>query len=222
VIIKIARDGYKFIAWFGGLTLITLGLGIFYSNWFFYSASTVFSIFTMLCAIFFRDPARSVKKIYQDGNHVLSPADGTIDLIEKDVIFDGAKYDKISIFLSIFDVHINRAPVTGTITYIRHKSGEFFNAMKLKSEKHNERKYIYFRTEGGLNIIMVQIAGYIARRIVGFKNCEVGRELQAGERVGLIRFGSRVTVYVPAGSFHLNAVLGESVVGGVTLLATAI
>jgi phosphatidylserine decarboxylase len=220
--IKIAKDGYKFIAWLGASAVATLGLGLFYDSWFLYGISFILLSLSIMCAIFFRDPARTVKKAYQDGNHIISPADGTIDVIEKGVVFDGAKYDKISIFLSVFDVHINRAPVTGVITYIKHKRGEFLNAMRPKSEKCNERKYIHFRTETGFNVVMVQVAGYIARRIVGFRNCEVGRELQAGERLGLIRFGSRVTVYIPADSFYIKAQIGEKVVGGVSLLATAI
>ena len=167
---------------------------------------------------FFRDPARSVP--LREGL-VVSPADGVVSLIGPAVPPEGLGFGpepltRVSVFMSVFNCHVNRAPVEGTVTAVVYRPGKFFNAALDKASSDNERNALRIDAAGGQSIAVVQIAGLVARRIVCF--VQSGRRLQTGERFGLIRFGSRLDVYLPAGVAPL-VTLGQTMVGGETILA---
>ena len=175
---------------------------------------------------FFRDPQRAVP---QSSNLIIAPADGLITLIQKVPpppelrtadgggagLGDGL-LTRVSIFMSVFDVHINRAPVAGTIRRVVYIPGKFLNADLDKASEENERQHILIDQAGGLAVGFTQIAGLIARRIVPF--VKPGDIVAAGQRVGLIRFGSRVDVYLPQGT-EPRVLLGQKCVAGETVLA---
>lgn len=174
----------------------------------------VFWILFLFSMHFFRDPDR-VKP--QGKDVACSPADGTVVSIEnRDNPFGGPQLQCISIFMSVFNVHVNRAPVDCQVSEIRYFSGLFFNASLDKASKDNERCAWLLRDKSGNEWVMVQIAGLIARRIVC--RAEPGDELGMGERLGMIRFGSRVDLYLPAG--YVPAISkGAKVFGGETVIA---
>jgi phosphatidylserine decarboxylase len=176
---------------------------------------------------FFRDPERVVP---QDDGVILAPADGLVSLITEVeppaemTIDDGSghsglepgKVTRISIFMSVFDVHINRAPVAGTIRRVIYIPGSFMDAGLDKASEENERQHILIERTDGLKIGFTQIAGLVARRIVPF--VKPGDTIGVGQRVGLIRFGSRVDVYLPAGT-DSKVLLGQRIIAGETILA---
>ncbi|OYX62338.1 MAG: phosphatidylserine decarboxylase [Sphingomonadales bacterium 32-64-17] len=176
---------------------------------------------------FFRDPERVVP---QDDSYIVAPADGLVTLIQEveppiELQMDdgsgsrglgGAKVTRVSIFMSVFDVHINRAPVGGTVRRVIYIPGKFMNADLDKASEENERQHILIERADGLQIGFTQIAGLVARRIVPF--VKPGDMLAVGQRVGLIRFGSRVDVYLPAGT-DPKVLMGQKVVAGETVLA---
>jgi phosphatidylserine decarboxylase len=172
----------------------------------------VFSIFNLF---FFRDPER---KIPSDPNVIISPADGKIiqiaEIIENE--FFQTQVRRVSIFLSIIDVHVNRVPVTGKVEYFRYHKGSFVPAFKDKASEENEQTEIGIIDSGGRKIMFTQIAGIIARRIV----CTLreGRQVKAGERMGMIRYGSRVDVYFNRNEVDLKIHIGDKVKGGETIL----
>jgi phosphatidylserine decarboxylase len=203
----IARGGYPFIV----LSLVTtVFIAFFGIGW----LTILFAFITFFIIWFFRNPDR----YFQDEEKVLiSPADGKIIKIE-DVEVDGTisgKFKKISIFMNVFNVHVNRAPYSGEIEAINYHEGKFFSANLDKASLDNERNEIMIRTEDGRSLWMVQIAGLIARRIVCWVN--VGTIVKKGERVGLIRFGSRVDVYLPDDS-RILVKLKDKVKAGETVL----
>jgi phosphatidylserine decarboxylase len=162
---------------------------------------------------FFRDPERSIPAVQ---GAVVSPADGKVTDISS---FDenGEARTRISIFLSIFDVHVNRSPVSGVIEDVRYHKGQFRNAMTAASAETNEQNVVSIRSDAG-RVVMKQIAGLLARRIAFTK--KVGDTLERGERVGLIKFGSRTDVIFPAGA-DMKVRVGDHVKGGSTVLAIA-
>ncbi|WP_394726911.1 phosphatidylserine decarboxylase [Altererythrobacter sp. GH1-8] len=176
---------------------------------------------------FFRDPERVVP---QDENAIVAPADGLVSLItqveppEELKIDDGSGtkglpdglVTRVSIFMSVFDVHINRAPISGAVRRVVYIPGKFMNADLDKASEENERQHILIERSDGIAIGFTQIAGLVARRIVPF--VKPGDLLAVGQRVGLIRFGSRVDVYLPAGT-QPRVLLGQKVVAGETILA---
>lgn len=172
---------------------------------------------------FFRDPARTTP---QDDRFVVAPADGLVTLIQ-DVLpppelagpagLGNAPMTRVSIFMSVFDVHINRAPIRGTITRIAYIAGKFLNADLDKASEDNERQHFLVERADGVKIGFTQIAGLVARRIVSFK--KEGDVVNVGDRVGLIRFGSRVDVYLPAGTAP-QIIKGQRCVAGETIIAT--
>ncbi len=203
------RAGWPFIALFAVVTFVllifskTLGLlGLLMMGW---------------CIYFFRNPRR----ITPHGENLLvSPADGIITKIESAFPPPELKWKKkaltrISIFLNVFDVHVNRIPVEGIITKIHYHPGKFFNASLDKASDHNERNSLLIKTPSGQEILVIQIAGLIARRII----CEahVGQEVKAGETYGIIRFGSRVDLYLPEG-VNPQVIVGQRMIGGETIL----
>jgi len=177
---------------------------------------------TLWVATFFRDPVRTTPR---GDKLVVAPADGLITMIAKvapppelrgpDGLADG-DYTRVSIFMSVFDVHINRAPISGRIKRIAYVPGKFVNADLDKASEDNERQHIMIESADGLRIGFTQIAGLVARRILAF--VREGDAVDAGQRVGLIRFGSRVDVYLPAGTSP-RVLLGQRSIAGETVIA---
>jgi phosphatidylserine decarboxylase len=190
------RAGWPFVSGLGALTLVL----VVFAPWL-AVVGVVLLVFTLN---FFRDPDRQPP---DDPGALVSPADGKI------IRADGAR---VSIFMNVFDVHVCRSPVAGRVTSVVHESGSFLAAMKDEASEHNERTAIVVRTPEGHPVRFVLVAGLIARRIV----CRIseGRILRAGERVGIIRFGSRVDLDVPEGATVAVAV-GDRVVAGQTVVA---
>jgi phosphatidylserine decarboxylase len=172
-------------------------------------------LFFLFSAYFFRDPERTPPS---GSSQILSPADGTvISITEVDEnIYMHGKAIQISIFMSPLNVHVNRNPVTGTVRYVRHVAGEYFAAFEEKASLKNEQTHIGVECADGTKIFFKQIAGFIARRIV----CPLteGEQVTAGNRFGMIKFGSRVDVFVPA-TATIRATLQQKTVAGETILA---
>jgi phosphatidylserine decarboxylase len=210
VIKPIHREGWRFIPIFGAVALILF--------WVWQPLGWVGLGLTIWCYYFFRDPKRVTPT--RDGL-IISPADGVISLIEPAVppaeleMGDKAML-RVSVFMNVFNCHVNRLPVPGEITKIAYRPGKFLNASLDKASVDNERNALVVRMADGRELAVVQIAGLVARRIV----CEVpeGARLQAGERFGMIRFGSRLDVYLPDGVEPLVC-LGQTMVAGETVLA---
>ncbi|TNF23068.1 MAG: phosphatidylserine decarboxylase [Rhodobacteraceae bacterium] len=204
------REGVKFVAIFAA---ITLGLFLLneYLGW-------IGVGLTVWCYYFFRDPVRVPPT--RDGV-LVSPADGMVSLIEpavppEELGMGETALTRVSVFMSVFNCHVNRTPVTGEVTQIAYRPGKFLNASLDKASADNERNSLRIRMDDGREIAVVQIAGLVARRIVCF--IEPGAELQTGERFGLIRFGSRLDVYLPEGVEPLVRI-GQTMVAGETVLA---
>jgi phosphatidylserine decarboxylase len=203
----IAHEGYPFII----LSLVTTVFVAFFGiGW----LTILFAFITFFIIWFFRNPER----YFQEEEKVLiSPADGKVIKIE-DVEVNGTisgRFKKISIFMNVFNVHVNRAPYSGKIETINYHEGKFFSANLDKASLYNERNEVMIRAEDGRRVWMVQIAGLIARRIVCWVN--VGANIRRGERFGLIRFGSRVDVYLPEDS-QISVKLKDKVKSGQTVL----
>ena len=177
---------------------------------------------TIWVAAFFRDPVRTTPR---GANLVVAPADGLITLIQKvpppaeltgpDGLGDGP-FTRVSIFMSVFDVHINRSPITGRIRRVAYVPGKFLNADLDKASEDNERQHFIVEGADGVKVGFTQIAGLVARRILSF--VREGDSVEAGQRVGLIRFGSRVDVYLPDGTGP-RVLVGQRTIGGETVLA---
>jgi phosphatidylserine decarboxylase len=168
---------------------------------------------------FFRNPKRKTPAI---PNSIISSADGRVCLIDKasppvEIEMGSDEMLRICVFMNVFNVHINRSPIAGTINKIVYKEGHFFNASLDKASEKNERSSIVVENQKGTEIVVVQIAGLIARRILGFVS--TNQSIDQGERYGLIRFGSRVDIYLPLNS-NINCSVGDRVIAGETLLAT--
>ncbi|MFT6559689.1 phosphatidylserine decarboxylase [Sneathiella sp.] len=211
VMVPINREGYRFVAIFAAITLL-----LFLFTWSFLGWIGV--ILTLWCVYFFRDPDRHVPT--REGL-IVSPADGVVQLIERAVPPEelGMGSDpllRISVFLNVFNVHVNRIPLGGTIVKQVYRPGKFLNAALDKASEENERHAVHLKTEDGKDIVFVQIAGLVARRIL----CHLvdGQEVKTGERFGLIRFGSRTDIYLPEGVEPLVGV-GQNMVGGETVIA---
>jgi len=206
----IHRDGHKFVLAAAGLTLL------FFLLW--PPLGWLLALVTLYVAYFFRDPERVTPT--RDGL-IVSAADGAVSAIERvvppvELGLGAEERVRISTFLSVLDVHINRAPVAGRIVRSVYVPGAFLNAASDKASEENERRSIVIQTPTGIEIAIVQIAGLIARRIVTFAH--EGDTVGVGQRIGLIRFGSRVDVYLPPGRAPIVAV-GQRMIGGETVLA---
>lgn len=207
---NINNEGWRFISIFAAITallaIIWLPLGV------------IGLVLTIWCYYFFRDPDRVTPQIK---DVVVSPADGVVQMITRvtgpeELGLNNKTFNRVSIFMSVFNVHVNRAPATGKILRLAYIKGKFFNATLDKASKDNERQLLAMRTECGKEIAFVQIAGLIARRIVCF--AKEGQTYQAGERFGLIRFGSRLDVYLPT-DIEPQVCVGQTMVAGETVLA---
>lgn len=203
-------EGYKFVGIFAGITLVLfliweplgwVGVGL-----------------TVWCYYFFRDPKRVVP---QGAGLIVSPADGVISLIERAVPpaelgMGPEALLRVSVFMNVFNCHVNRAPVQGTVGALAYRPGKFFNASLDKASADNERNSLRLDLADGRQIAVVQIAGLVARRIMWW--VDEGQGLRTGERFGLIRFGSRVDVYLPEG-VSPQVALGQNMVAGETVMA---
>lgn len=203
-------EGRKFVAIFAAITLVLfliwdvlgwVGVGL-----------------TIWCYYFFRDPERVSP---QGDSLVLSPADGIVSLIEpavppSELGLPDTPLTRVSVFMSVFNCHINRAPVSGEITAVSYRPGKFFNASLDKASSDNERNSLVIRRDDGQDIVVVQIAGLVARRIVCF--VKPSDRVGSGERFGLIRFGSRLDVYLPQG-VDPRVSVGQTMIAGETILA---
>ena len=175
-------------------------------------------VLTVWCYYFFRDPERVTPNI---DNVVVSPADGIVQMITKvkapeELGLGDKKFTRVSVFMSVFNVHVNRAPAEGKILKSVYVPGKFFNATLDKASKDNERQLLSMQTKNGKEIAFVQIAGLVARRILC--HAKEGQEYKAGERFGLIRFGSRLDVYLPEG-VEPQVCLGQIMTAGETVIA---
>jgi phosphatidylserine decarboxylase len=203
-------EGWKFVPAFAAVTLVLfwiwdplgwLGVGL-----------------TVWCYYFFRDPKRSVP---QNAGLLVSPADGVVSLIERAVPPEGLGLGpepllRVSVFMSVFNCHVNRAPIAGRVAAVVYRPGKFFNASLDKASEENERNALAIELPDGRRIAVVQIAGLVARRILCWT--KPGQTLATGERFGLIRFGSRLDVYLPEGVAPQVA-LGQTMVAGETVIA---
>lgn len=207
----IHRDGWRFIAIFAAVTLLLFWFHLSLLAW-------IGVVATAWCAYFFRDPERVTP--LREGL-VISPADGRISAIEQvipppELDLEREPCLRISVFMNVFDVHVNRSPVNGRIARIAYIPGLFLNADLDKASLDNERQALTLELSDGRRLGTVQIAGLVARRIIKFVS--EGERVLAGQRIGLIRFGSRVDVYLPRGVNSLAAV-GQRAVAGETVLA---
>ncbi|NBR95319.1 MAG: phosphatidylserine decarboxylase [Proteobacteria bacterium] len=211
VAFPIHKEGYKFIIIFA---LVTALLAIFSSN-----LGLIGLVLTAWCIFFFRDPDR-ISPI-QD-NVIISPADGVITRVEynadapEELGYNNTKFNKISIFLNVFNVHVNRVPFSGSVIKIIYKPGKFYSANAEEASFDNERNSVVIKTASGHEIIFVQVAGLVARRIIS--DLKEGQEVIAGQRYGIIRFGSRVDMYLPE-DIEIQSLLGQTMIGGETVLA---
>ena len=206
---KIHAEGYKFLVISGIITIV------------FYIFSNFLALIGLLLTVwvyyFFRDPDRI---IINDDNYLVSPADGEIIKVEevdgpKELGLENKRFKKISVFMNVFDCHVNRTPCSGKIEEILYKPGKFLNASLDKASEDNERNYYKIKDSQHNDIVVVQIAGLVARRIV----CESDKaqELKQGDRIGMIRFGSRADLYYE--NYEPLVKVGQTAIAGETLLA---
>lgn len=207
--VPVAQEGVPFIGIAGFLTLIFAIFGIV-------SLTILFLLVTFFTLYFFRDPERFVPS---DPKAIVSPADGKIIVVEKvyDTKFTNQEAVKISVFMNVFNVHVNRNPISGTVDKVQYSPGKFYSADKKKAADYNEHCAVILNSDKGKKVAYVQIAGLIARRIVCW--LEPSDIVKRGSRFGLIRFGSRVDIYLPADT-PINVAVGQKVTAGETVLAT--
>ena len=204
-------EGWKFAFIFFVISLLTY---LVYAP-----ISIIGFLLTLFTLWFFRDPSRNTPV---DSNLIISSADGKVCLIDEaypptEVSMKQEKMKRVCVFMNVFNVHVNRSPVAGVIKDIVYKEGQFLNASLDKASEKNERSSLIINSEHGADIVVVQIAGLIARRILGFVS--KNQNLNQGERFGLIRFGSRVDIYMPLDS-TVKCSVGDKVVAGESVLAS--
>ena len=209
IVQKLHREGYRFVTIAAAITFILLLINNY--------LGLIALVITIWVYYFFRDPERFP---INDENYIVSPADGKItQIIEtngpKELGLEGSKYTRISIFMDVLCCHVNRVPYTGTVAEIFYKPGKYINATLDKASEDNERNYLKLKNANGEMLIVVQIAGMIARRIV----CDVkeGDSIKQGDRFGMIRFGSKVDLYFE--NYSLLVREGQNTVAGETLMA---
>lgn len=206
---KIHAEGYKFLVIAGIITIVFY----IFSNF----LGLIGLVLTIWVYYFFRDPERV---IINDDNYLVSPADGEVIKVEevdgpKELGLENKKFKKISVFMNVFDCHVNRTPCAGKIEEILYKPGKFVNASLDKASEDNERNYFKIKDPHNNDIIVVQIAGLVARRIVCESNKD--QELKQGDRIGMIRFGSRADIYYE--NYEPLVKVGQKAISGETLLA---
>jgi phosphatidylserine decarboxylase len=211
--LNFAREGLLFIAIAAVVAAGAFGFAITRRSWGLWLAAFVLLLLALWVAYFFRDPERTGER---GPSLVVSPADGKLIMITEvdEPTFVKGRAVRLSIFMNVFNVHVNRYPVEGVIRYIHYNKGKFFNAAAEKSSLENEQMSVGIERDR-YRVLVRQIAGLIARRIVTYS--KLGETVRQGDRMGIIRFGSRVDVFLPAGS-TLRAKVGDLTVAGVTLL----
>ena len=206
---KIHAEGYKFLVIAGIITIVFY----IFSNF----LGLIGLVLTIWVYYFFRDPERV---IMDDDNYLVSPADGEVIKVEevdgpKELGLENKKFKKISVFMNVFDCHVNRTPCAGKIEEILYKPGKFVNASLDKASEDNERNYFKIKDPHNNDIVVVQIAGLVARRIVCESNKD--QELKQGDRIGMIRFGSRADIYYE--NYEPLVKVGQKAISGETLIA---
>ena len=206
---KIHAEGYKFLVIAGIITIVFY----IFSNF----LGLIGLVLTIWVYYFFRDPERV---IIDDNNYLVSPADGEVIKVEevdgpKELGLENKKFKKISVFMNVFDCHVNRTPCAGKIEEILYKPGKFVNASLDKASEDNERNYFKIKDPHNNDIVVVQIAGLVARRIVCESNKD--QELKQGDRIGMIRFGSRADIYYE--NYEPLVKVGQKAISGETLIA---
>ncbi len=206
---KVHPEGYKFLIISSIITLVVLSISSFFGF--------IFILITIWVYYFFRDPERV---IIEDQNYLTSPADGRISSISEvkgpvELGLDSQQFTRVSIFMNVFDCHVNRSPSNGEIEEIFYKPGKFLNASLDKASEENERNYFKIKDDTNENIVVVQIAGLIARRIV--TQVQKTQKIKQGERLGMIRFGSRVDIYFSRRNTMVK--VGQNVIAGESLIA---
>ena len=209
-----AREGLLFIAIAAVVAASAFGFAISRRSWGLWLAAFVLLLLALWVAYFFRDPERTGQR---GPSLVVAPADGKLIMITEveEPAFIQGRAIRLSIFMNVFNVHVNRYPVDGTVKYVHYNKGKFLNAAAEKSSLENEQMSVGVET-GKYRVLVRQIAGLIARRIVTYS--KINDNVKQGERMGIIRFGSRVDVFIPVGSKVL-AKLGETTTAGVMVLA---
>jgi phosphatidylserine decarboxylase len=223
--LNFAREGLLFIAIAAAIAAGAFGLAVSRRSWGLWLAAFVLLLLALWVAYFFRDPERTGDR---GASLIVSPADGKLIMITEvdEPSFVKGRATRLSIFMNVFNVHVNRYPVDGVVSYVHYNKGKFFNAAAEKSSLENEQMSVGLETTapdstrttrvGDVHKVLVrQIAGLIARRIVTYS--KVGEHVKQGERMGIIRFGSRVDVFLPVGSV-IRAKLGDVTTAGVTVL----
>jgi len=212
--LSFAREGYVFIAIAAAVAASVFALALNRRSWALWLLAVVLIVIALWVAWFFRDPERTGER---GPAVVVSPADGKLILITEvdEPNFVKGRALRLSIFMNVFNVHVNRYPVDGVVRYVHYNKGKFINAAAEKSSLENEQSSVGIES-GPHRILMRQIAGLIARRIVTYS--KPGDVAEQGERMGIIRFGSRVDVFIPTDS-KVRATLGEAMTAGVTVLA---
>jgi phosphatidylserine decarboxylase len=198
------KEGYYF-----GIPPLLLGVIFFLLHW--TVAAVILALLGLFCFSFFRDPERVIPA---DPGAIISPADGRVVVIT-DEAHAGVSGKRISIFLAVWNVHVNRSPASGVITRLDYQPGKFLAAMRADASAQNEQNIFTLASEHG-EIVFKQIAGYIARRVIAWK--KIGDTVARGERVGLVRFGSRADVWLPT-SANIVVKIGDHVAGGSSILA---
>lgn len=208
-----AREGLLFIAIAAVVAAGGFGFAISRRSWGLWLAAFVLLLLALWVAYFFRDPERTGER---GTSLIVAPADGKLIMITDvdEPTFIGGRAVRLSIFMNVFNVHVNRYPVDGVVKYIHYNKGKFFNAAAEKSSLENEQMSVGVET-GMYRVLVRQIAGLIARRIVTYS--KLGEKVKQGDRMGIIRFGSRVDVFLPIGS-TVRAKLGDATTAGVTIL----
>jgi phosphatidylserine decarboxylase len=213
--LSFAREGWPFIGIGVALVIIAFVAAVQLRSWPLWLVAILVTVLALWCAYFFRDPERTGPR---GANIVIAPADGKVAMITEveEPRFIKGRAIRISIFMNVFNVHVNRYPVDGRVEFVWYNKGKFFNAAAEKASLENEQMSVGVTMPSGVRILTRQIAGLIARRIVTYS--KVGDEAHQGERFGIIRFGSRVDVFVPTTS-AVKVRLGDMTTAGTTVLA---
>jgi phosphatidylserine decarboxylase len=212
--VSFAREGLIFIAIAALIAAATYALALNRRSWPLWLLAFLLTVIALWVAYFFRDPERTGARGDQ---LVIAPADGKVvlDTLIDEPAFMGGRSRRISIFMNVFNVHVNRYPVSGTVRYVHYNPGKFLNAAVEKSSLENEQRSVGIETARG-RVLVRQIAGLIARRIVTYS--KEGEHVEQGQRMGLIRFGSRVDVYLPVDA-TIRVNIGDMTVAGTSVLA---
>jgi phosphatidylserine decarboxylase len=213
--LSFAREGWPFIGIGVVLVVIAFVAAVQFRSWPLWLVAILVTVLALWCAYFFRDPERTGPR---GADLVISPADGKVAMITEvdEPRFIKGRAIRISIFMNVFNVHVNRYPVDGKVDFVWYNKGKFFNAAAEKASLENEQMSVGVTMPSGVRILTRQIAGLIARRIVTYS--KVGDEAHQGERFGIIRFGSRVDVFIPTTS-TVKVKLGDMPTAGTTVLA---